>query len=116
VGPDSGICPVSPNGLLKDLRLGGRPVVTAPAGCGVVAISYRPIPCPIRVHLFVALEPCEPLPAASVNPAADEYTHLVRARQNQPDWSIALPSPSHSPKWRPKVDEVISGDFRLINS
>ena len=116
MNPNPGVRPESPNGFLKNLRLGGDPVITAPAGCGVVAISYRPIPCPVRVHLFVALEPCEPLPAARVNPAADVYTHLVRARQNQPDWSIALPSPSHLQKWRPKVDEVISGDFRLINS
>ena len=115
VGPDSGICPISPKGFLKDLRLGGRPVATAPACCGVVAISDRPIPCPVRVHPFVALEPCEPSPADRVNLAADGYTHLVRSRQNQRDWSIALPSPSNSPEWRPKVDEVLSGEFRLIN-
>jgi len=43
VGPDSGICPVSPNGLLKDLRLGGRPVVTAPAAIAFKknAVAYR---------------------------------------------------------------------------
>ena len=116
MGPDSGICPVSPNGLLKDLRLGGRPVETAPAGCGVVAISYRPIPCPVRVHPFVVLEPSEQSPPARVNLSADGYTHLVRARQNQTDWSVQLPSPSNSTEWRPKVDEVFSGDFRLIYS
>jgi hypothetical protein len=30
VGPDSGIWPISPNGFLKDLRLGGCQVATDP--------------------------------------------------------------------------------------
>ncbi len=85
------------------------------AGCGVVAISDRPIQCLVRVHPSVVLEPSEQSPPARVNLSADGYTHLVRARQNQPDWSVQLPSPSNSTEWRPKVDEVIRGDFSLVH-
>jgi len=47
--------------------------------------------------------------------AAAGYKYHARVHQNQPGWSFVLPSPSHSPDGDQKVDEVFSGDLRLVH-